>query len=415
MEKENLIEEKRILPKAYKFRLYPNKEQRVFFAKTFGCCRFLYNKMLADRIRIYEENRDKSKEEKSKIKYPQISSYKVDFPFLKEVDSKALAYTGLNLNTAYKNFFNNKSVGFPKFKSKKNNNNSFTTDSGNSNPEKMENAVRFEGKRLKIRKLKSTIKVRGFREIKGIIKQCTISQSPSGKYFASILVFEEINILPKSDNSVGIDLGTKHFAIMSNGEKVENNRYLKKSEEKIKKLQKELSRKTKGGKNRDKNRKKLAKAYEKVANQRKDFLHKLSTRVIRENQSIVIEDLRVKNMQKNHKFAESISDVAWRNFRMMLEYKSKWYGRNLIIAHTYYASSQLCSNCGFQYKEVKTKGLRYWVCPKCGAKHDRDINAGKNLLKLLDEDNLGKTLRSGRPLESGNACFNRDIDQKPPL
>ncbi len=197
-------------------------------------------------------------------------------------------------------------------------------------------------------------------------------------------------------------------------DKIENPKHLRKAEKRIIKLQKELSRKTKGSKNRTKARKKLAKAHEKISNQRKDFLHKLSTKIIRENQSIVIEDLKTKKMQKNHRLAKAISEVSWSEFRRMLEYKSVWHKRELIIAPTYYASSQLCSNCNYRNEEVKKLSLREWICPECGMKHDRDINASKNLLKLLNDNSLGKILRSERPLELGETCFVRNIDQEAP-
>ena len=358
--------------KAYKYRIYPNEEQINYLQKTFGCTRFIYNQMLADRIKSYEENKDL---DIKIIKYPTPAQYKKEFEWLKEVDSLALANAQMNLDKAYKNFFRDKSVGFPKFKSKKNNHKSYTTNNQNG-------TVFIENNRIKIPKLKSMIKIKQHREFVGLIKSCTISQNPSGKYFISILVDTENIQLPKLDTKVGIDLGIKEFAITSDGEMFSNPKWLNKSEKRLRKLQKDLSRKQKGSNNRRKDRLKVAKLHEKISNQRKDYLHKISHYIISENQVIVIEDLKVSNMIKNHKLAKSIANVSWFEFRRQLEYKSEWYGRELIIAPTNYASSQLCSNCGNKSSQTKDLSCRTYICPVCGMEMDRDINASKNLLKL---------------------------------
>jgi len=327
--------------------------------------------MLADRIKSYNENKDL---DIKNIKHPTPAQYKKEYEWLKEVDSLALANAQMNLDKAYKNFFRDKSVGFPKFKSKKTNRFSYTTNNQGGN-------IHIKDNKIKLPKI-GYIKIKQHREFAGLIKSCTISKTPTGKYFISILVDAEINQLSKCQNKVGIDVGLKEFAITSDGKFFGNPKHLRKSEKRLKKLQKDLSRKKKGSKNRNKARLKVAKLHEKIANQRKDFLHKVSTQLINENQVIVIEDLKVSNMMKNHKLAKAISEVSWFEFRRMLEYKANWYGREIIIAPSNYASSQLCSNCGNKSSQTKDLGCRTYICPVCGMVMDRDINASKNLLKL---------------------------------
>ena len=358
--------------KAYKYRIYPTSEQKLYFAKTFGCTRFIYNKMLADRIKSYKENKDLDIKQ---IKYPTPAQYKKEFEWLKEVDSLALANAQMNLDKAYKNFFRDKSVGFPKFKSKKSNRFSYTTNNQNG-------TIYIDGNYIKIPKLKSKIKIVLHRKFKGLIKSATISKTPSNQYYISILVDTENIQLPKNDNKIGIDLGLKEFAITSDGEIFSNPKWLRKTEKKLKKAQRSLSRKTKGSNNRNKARLKVAKLHQKIANQRKDFLHKISNYITNENQVIVIEDLKVKNLMQNHNLAKAISEVSWSEFRTMLTYKCKWKGRELIIAPSNYASSQLCSNCGNKSSQTKDLSCRTYVCSVCGMVMDRDINASKNLLKL---------------------------------
>lgn len=356
--------------KGYRLRLYPNKVQQDYFAKYFGCARFIYNKMLADKIEHYKTTGE------NLIVYP--ADYRRDFPFLQAIDSQVLGQEYLHLQRAYSNFFKNKDFGFPKFKSKKDNYKSFSST-----------AIKIiDNKYLKLPKNKNfgLIKVKISQPIRGTIKTVTISQVPSGKYYVSMNVAIWYQSLPIRGSSIGLDLGTKDLVITSNGDKFDNIRTLENHQAKLAKLQRQLAHKQKGSKNYEKARIKLAREYEKIANIRKDYLHKISHKIVSENQAIFSEDLNVKGLMKNHRQAKSIGDASWYEFTRQLEYKSAWSVRVYHKVDRFFTSSQLCSSCGFKYEAVKTKNLREWRCPNCGAYHDRDVNAAINILIRGSQD-----------------------------
>ena len=357
--------------KSYKFRLYPNQEQKQLFAKTFGCSRAIWNMMLADKIKHYEETKE--------TLHNTLAQYKKEFPWLKEVDSLALANVQLNLQKAYKNFFNS-SFGFPKFK-KKSHGQSYKTNN-------QKGSIALLDGKVKLPKI-GWVKVKAHRQINGVIKSATISMTPTGKYYVSILCETEIAPFPKTNSSVGIDLGLSDFAILSTGEKIGNRRFLNQLSKKLTKEQKILSRRALAAKkanrklsesnNYQKQRIKVAKIHEKIANMRRDFLNKLSTNLIKNHDVICIEDLSSKNLMKNRKLAKAIGDVSWSEFVRMLEYKANWYEKQVSKISRWYPSSQICSDCGFSSGK-KSLSIREWTCTNCGSHHDRDINASINIL-----------------------------------
>ena len=361
--------------KAIKICIYPTVEQVDFINKQLGCCRFVYNNCLAFRKDSYQ-NEHVSVSSSSAVKH--ITSLKKDNEWLKHVHSKVLQQSVRDMNQAYDNFFK-LHKGFPKFKSKHDNRQScrFPKDA----------FIGVRGNRIDLIKVLKDIHFKCSRNDERYlnrnqdkVKSITLSKEPNGKFYLSVLIDKPLRQVPQSSSMVGLDLGIKDFAVTSDGQVIENFHFKKNEESRLKRLQRQISKKVVGSKNREKARLRFAKLNEKIRNRKLNFLHDVTNHLIDENQVIVMEDLNVKGMVRNHKLAESISEVNWGEFRRILTYKAAWHGRQLVFIDRFYPSSKRCNHCGYIYKELTLKD-RQWVCPECGSLIDRDYNAALNILE----------------------------------
>lgn len=352
--------------KAIRFRIYPNAKQANLIERTFGCCRVVFNKGIDLRESAYKAGTKAGYNETCAM----VTAMKQNeaYAFLSEVDSVALQQALRDLNAAYSNMFQGR-AGHPAFRSKRDSRKSYRT---------LSPTIRIEDGKLRLPKL-GLVKIVLTCEV-GKIHNITVERTPTGKYFAVINFEFEPKVLPETDTVIGLDVGIKTFYTDSNGHAVENQKHLEKSMRRLKRAQRKLSRRKKGSHNRRKQCRKVAAFHEKIANQRKDFLQKLTTTLIRENQTICVEDLKVKNMMHNHKLAQHISSVSWSSFFRMLDYKAEWYGREIVRVPTFYPSSQTCSCCGYKNTDVRNLAIRKWECPSCHAVYNRDVNAAINIL-----------------------------------
>lgn len=364
------------IKKAYKYRFYPNNEQKEQLEKTFGCTRFVYNHFLKIRTQEWFENQ-------KRVGYNETAGLLVslkkekDFEWLKEVPSVCLQQALQNLDNAFKNFFQ-KRAKYPTFKNKKGTQSARYTTSG----------FTYKNGVIKLAKHSKSLDIKWSRKFNGKPSSVTVSKDSSGRYHISILVEEKIKFKDVIKNEIGLDLGLSHAVITSEGEKINNQRFFKNYEKKLAKAQKRLFRKQNGSNNRKKARFKVAKIHARISDKRIDYAHKLTTKIVNENQVIAVESLQIKNLIRNRKLSKAISDVGWHQIIRMLEYKSAWYGRSFVQIDKFYPSSKRCSVCGYISAKMPLN-IRLWECPECLVNHDRDINAAKNILKA------GKAILAG--------------------
>lgn len=375
-----------IIQKAIKVRIYPRKTDKILLDKHFGACRFIYNKFLEIRQKEYLEN-------KKTIGYNYCSALvtemkrQYEYKWLKEINAQSIQAALKDLDVAYERFFK-KISKFPKFKSKRNSRQSYKLHQGV--------IIDWEDKTIKIPKFKIPFKFKGLYTGKLLkVNSTTISKNSSGQYFAAIQGEFEIEQKKSTGEVIGIDLGINSLLIDSNGNKNDNPKFLKRQLKKLKYYQRQYSKKKIGSKSREKSRNLLVKQHQTVVNQRNNYLNQISSKLINDNQVIILEDLAIKNMMKNHKLAQAISDVSWGSFISMLNYKAMWYNRQIIKIDRFYSSSKICNNCNYIHS-IMSLSIRSWICPKCNTPHDRDINAAKNILKQ------GLIIMSGLGTKSDN-------------